>query len=213
MYQAVWVTESRPLGRWRRAGGHTSVPGVAANDALLVARMAAGDDDALAEVFDSHGSPVYRAALGVLGDSVGAQDVVQDVFVELWRHPGRYDANAAPLRNYLMMMARRRALDRVRSEVRRFAREQRHGQPASGQHQMSPSDEVAAAETASLVRDAVRMLPDGQRRLVELAYFEGMTYREVARAVGIPEGTAKSRLRLALTKLEAALDRQLLESL
>ena len=68
------------------------------------------------------------------------------------------------------------------------------------------------AETAAAVRAAVRMLPDSQRQVVELAYFEGRTCREIADAVGIPEGTAKSRLRLALAKLETALDRQLLES-
>jgi RNA polymerase sigma-70 factor (ECF subfamily) len=183
-----------------------------ANDALLAARLAAGDDDALAEAFDSLGSAVYGAALRVLGDNVAAQDVVQDVFVELWRHPGRYDATAASLRTYLMVIARSRAVDRVRSEVSRFVREQRHYRLAAGQRPMSPGDEVVAAEVATLVRDAVQMLPDGQRRLVELAYFEGMTYREAGLAVGIPEGTAKSRLRLALAKLEAVLERQFLES-
>jgi RNA polymerase sigma-70 factor (ECF subfamily) len=76
----------------------------------------------------------------------------------------------------------------------------------------SPGDEVAAWEAASLVRDAVRHLPGDQRRVVELAYFQGLTCREVALAAGIPEGTAKSRLRLALAKLETMLDRQLLES-
>ena len=71
-------------------------------------------------------------------------------------------------------------------------------------------DEVLAAEAASTVRAAVRQLPEAQRRVVELAYFDGLSYREVARAADIPEGTAKSRLRLALAKLETALDRQLL---
>jgi RNA polymerase sigma-70 factor (ECF subfamily) len=74
------------------------------------------------------------------------------------------------------------------------------------------SDEVMAAETASVVRAAVQLLPDGQRRVVDLAYFEGLTCREVASAMGIPEGTAKSRLRLAMARLETVLDRQLLES-
>lgn len=211
MSQAVCVTEFRPPAHCRHADRFASVAGVATDDALLAARLAAGDDEALAEAFDGLGSAVYGAALRVLGDRVAAQDVVQDVFVELWRHPGRYDAAAAPLRTYLMVMARRRAVDRVRSEVRRFAREQRHHQLAPEQHQMSPGDEVAATEIASLVRDAVRMLPDVQRRVVELAYFQGMSYREVGRTVGIPEGTAKSRLRLALAKLEAMLERQLLE--
>jgi RNA polymerase sigma-70 factor, ECF subfamily len=71
---------------------------------------------------------------------------------------------------------------------------------------------VTAAAVARVVRDAVRLLPDSQRRVVELAYFEGLTCREVALAAGIPEGTAKSRLRLALAKLESVLDRQLLET-
>jgi RNA polymerase sigma-70 factor (ECF subfamily) len=77
---------------------------------------------------------------------------------------------------------------------------------------VSAGDEVLAAETAGLVRSAVQSLPASQRQVVELAYFEGMTCREVAHAVGIPEGTAKSRLRLAMAKLEEMLDRQLLES-
>jgi RNA polymerase sigma-70 factor, ECF subfamily len=210
-YQGVCVTEFRPQARCRTTTRDARVPRVAADDALLVARLAAGDDYALAEAFDSLGSAVYGAALRVLGDRVAAQDVVQDVFVELWRRPGRYNPAAAPLRTYLMVMARRRAVDRVRSEVRRFAREQRHHQLDRAQRPVSPGDEVAATETASLVRDAVRMLPDVQRQVVELAYFEGMSYREVGMAVGIPEGTAKSRLRLALAKLEAVLERELLE--
>jgi len=85
-------------------------------------------------------------------------------------------------------------------------------QRTPGQRPPSPCDEVTAAEAASAVRAAVRELPDSQRRVVELAYFGGLTCREVALAAGIPEGTAKSRLRLALARLETVLDRQLLES-
>jgi RNA polymerase sigma-70 factor (ECF subfamily) len=81
-----------------------------------------------------------------------------------------------------------------------------------GQRPPSPCEEVTAAETASAVRAAIRQLPEGQRQVVELAYFHGLTCREVALAAGIPEGTAKSRLRLALARLETVLDRQLLES-
>jgi RNA polymerase sigma-70 factor (ECF subfamily) len=81
--------------------------------------------------------------------------------------------------------------------------------PAPAEH--LPGDDMMSAEVAGVVRDAVRLLPEDQRRVVELAYFQGLSYRDVAIAVGIPEGTAKSRLRLALAKLEATLDRQLLE--
>ena len=174
--------------------------------------MAAGDDHALAEVFDRLAPAVYGAALRVLGEGAAAQDVVQDVFVELWSHPGRYDPAAGTLRGFLMMLARHRAVDVVRSELRRIARQERHHRLTPQQGRPSVCEEVTAAEAASVVRSAVRLLPDSQRRVVELAYFEGLTCREVAVAAGIPEGTAKSRLRLALAKLETVLDRQLLES-
>jgi RNA polymerase sigma-70 factor (ECF subfamily) len=179
-------------------------------DALLGARLAAGDDHALAEVFDSTAGAVYGTALRVLGDSASAEDVVQDVFVELWTRPDRYDPGVGSLRTYLTVLARHRAVDLLRSELRRLARQERHHRLAAGQRQESPGESVAAAETAGVVREALTTLPDGQREVVELAYFQGLSYREVAVVAGIPEGTAKSRLRLALTKLESLLDRELL---
>jgi RNA polymerase sigma-70 factor, ECF subfamily len=195
-----------------RAEGRVTVPVMEGTDALLVARLAAGDDDALAEIFDQFAPGVYGQALQVLGNIAAAQDVVQDVFVELWRQPDRYNPTAGTLRAYLTVMARHRAVDLLRSELRRMARQNRHTRLASSQSLPSPSEEVMATEVASAVRAAVRMLPDSQRRVVELTYFGGLTCREVASTVGIPVGTAKSRLRLALAKLEDALDRQLLES-
>jgi RNA polymerase sigma-70 factor (ECF subfamily) len=199
-------------GHCLAAARHASVRVVEGDDALLAARLAAGDDHALAEVFDRLAPIVYGGALRVLGDSTAAQDVVQDVFVELWTHPGRYDPAAGTLRTYLTVLARHRALDLVRSELRRVARQERNYRLAPAPPDESACAEVVASETASLVREAVRLLPDSQRKVIELAYFEGLTYREVANVVGIPEGTAKSRLRLALAKLETMLDRQLLES-
>lgn len=193
------------------ANTRASVRCVGGTDALLASRLAAGDDHALAEIFDRLGPAVYGAALRIVGDAAAAQDVVQDVFVELWRHPERFNPEVGALRTYLVVMARHRAVDLVRSELRRVARQERHSRMAPVPQLRSVSDEVLAADAASAVREAVRLLPDGQRRVVELAYFQGLSYREVALAVGIPEGTAKSRLRLALAKLESALDRQLLE--
>lgn len=189
-----------------------TVRGVEGTDALLAARLAAGDDHALTEIFDRLAPAVYGAALRVLGQGTAAQDVVQDVFVELWIDPDRYDPAAGTLRTFLLVLARHRAVDLVRSELRRIARQERQHRLTPWHRGPSVDEEVAAAEAASAVRAAVRLLPDGQRRVVELAYFEGLTCREVARAAGIPEGTAKSRLRLALAKLETVLDQQLLES-
>jgi RNA polymerase sigma-70 factor (ECF subfamily) len=193
------------------SGRCATVPGVGGTDALLASRLAAGDDLALAEAFDRFGRAVYGAAMRVLGDGASAQDVVQDVFVDLWSHPDRYDPAAGPLRTYLVVLARHRAVDLVRSELRRIARQERHHRLVPGQQPRSPGDDVVAADMAGTIRAAVRTLPESQRRVVELAYFQGLSYREVALAAGIPEGTAKSRLRLALAKLETMLDRQWLE--
>jgi RNA polymerase sigma-70 factor, ECF subfamily len=191
--------------------GSDSVKVVGGNDALLGARLAAGDDHALAEVFDQLAPAVYSAALWILRDEIAAQDVVQDVFVELWSRPGHYHPDAGTLRSYLVVMARHRAVDLVRSEMRRVARQERSYRLMPRQAPPCPSEEVLAAHVATAVRAAVRLLPDGQRRIVELAYFGGLTCKEAAQVAGIPEGTAKSRMRLALAKLETILDHQLLE--
>jgi RNA polymerase sigma-70 factor (ECF subfamily) len=184
---------------------------VGSADSLLAARLAAGDDRALAEVFDELGPTVHAAARQIVGDPATAQDVVQDVFVDLWCHPYRYDSSLAGLRTYLTLCARHRALDVVRSEQRRAGREERQASLLPTPRQPSPGDLVIDADTASAVRAAVSTLPPDQRRVVELAYFGGLSYRDVAERMGIPEGTAKSRLRLALAKLQTVLDRQLLE--
>lgn len=194
------------------AGGHVTVGPVGGSDALLAARLAAGDDRALGEVFDHFAPAVLGAALRVLGDEAAAQDVVQDVFVELWSRPGRYDPAVGTLHAYLVVLARHRAVDLVRSELRRVARQERSHRLAPGEPSPSPCEEVMAGQAATAVRAALRLLPDSQRVIVELAYFGGLTCREAAKAAGIPEGTAKSRLRLALAKLETMLDRELLES-
>jgi RNA polymerase sigma-70 factor, ECF subfamily len=178
---------------------------------LLAARLAAGDNHALTEIVNRFGAVVYGAAACVVGDGGSAQDIVQDVFVELWSHPDRYDPAAGSLRSYLALRARHRAVDAVRSEMRRIARQERHYRLAVGQMPLSPGEHALAADVASAVREAVQRLPAGQRQVVELAYFQGMTCREVAQAAAIPEGTVKSRLRLALAKLETVLDRQLLD--
>jgi RNA polymerase sigma-70 factor, ECF subfamily len=198
--------------RCRPAGDHVSLHHVGDSDALLAARLGAGDERALAEAFDRLGPAVYGGALRVLGDRSAAQDVVQDVFVELWNRPARYDPAAGPLRAYLVLLARHRSVDIVRSELRRVARQEHSYRLVPGQPDASPLEEAMVSEAAAAVRAAVKLLPDGQRRIVELAYFDGLTCREAAKAAGIPEGTAKSRLRLALAKLETMLDREFLES-
>ena len=191
--------------------GRSRLPRVESTDSVLAARLGAGDERALAEILDAHGPAVYRAALPVVGSEAGAQDVVQDVFVDLWCHPQRFDPTLGTFRTYLTLCARHRAHDVLRSELRRAGREDRHLRLLPEPREPSPAEQLADAETASAVRDAVRSLPPDQREVVELAYFGGLSYRDVARKVGIPEGTAKSRVRLALARLEALLDKSLVE--
>ena len=171
---------------------------------MLADRLIAGDRDALAEAYDQFGGLVYGLARRVAGDPSAAQDVTQAVFTALWEQPNRFDPDRGTLRAYLGVMTHRRAVDWLRSEVAARRRLERNASVA-----VLAVPDVAEAATAVLVaehvRSAVSELPAEQREAIELAYFGGMTYRRVARTLNIPEGTAKSRLRIALARLAEVL--------
>jgi RNA polymerase sigma-70 factor (ECF subfamily) len=170
----------------------------------VVARLRVGDETALAALFDQY-SPVVHGIAAQLVGSADAVDISQEVFLYLWEHPDRFDPTRASLRTFLTVITRRRCIDHLRSSGRRHGREQRASQgPAV------PAPDVGEAAVALIaaerVRAALERLPAEQRRAVELAYLEGLTYRGVAAAMGTPEGTAKSRLRMALARLGRELD-------
>jgi RNA polymerase sigma-70 factor, ECF subfamily len=210
MLATAWRRSTRGEG-WASGARRARFPVVEATDTVLAARLTAGDESALAEVFDALGPTLLATALRVVGERSLAEDVVQDVFVDLWRRPHRFEPALGTLRTYLGVLTQHRALDLVRSEVRRAGREERFNRLTPTVCEPMPGDELDGAATAGILRDALQSLSPEQRRAVELAYFQGLTYREVAHALGIPEGTAKSRLRLALAKLETILDHELLE--
>jgi RNA polymerase sigma-70 factor (ECF subfamily) len=177
-----------------------------AGDAELVALIAAGDQGALAEAYRRHGGLVFGLARRVLRDERFAEDVAQEVFVSLWEHPERFDPSKGSVRSWLGLLAHRRSVDRVRAEDRRIRRDVRSEDTALAAEQHGEIDvELGEAWLAARVRDAVAELPTAQRDAVVLAYYRGRTYRQVAAELSIPEGTAKSRLRLALHKLEERL--------
>jgi RNA polymerase sigma factor (sigma-70 family) len=167
-------------------------------------RVVAGDDAALREVYDQYASFVYGIAARVIGDPRAAEDVSQDVFVGFWERPAAFDPARGSLRTWLGTLTHRRAVDHVRREEARRRRTERD----AGRALAAPDvEEMATALlTAERVRAAVDVLPEEQRRAVQLAYFGGKTYRQVAEVLGIPEGTAKSRLRLALRRIADALE-------
>jgi len=167
-------------------------------------RIIAGDDTALTEVYDQFASFVYGLALRVIGDPRAAEDVSQDVFVGIWQRPEAFDPKRGSLRTWLGTLTHRRAVDYVRREEARRRRTERE---ASRAVTTPDVEEMATAlVTAERVRAALDVLPREQRRAIHLAYFEGKTYRQVAEVLGIPEGTAKSRLRLGLRRVAAALE-------
>ena len=180
------------------------VEAVRAPDDVLSSRLLAGDDQALAEIFSCHAALVFGVARRITGSTAMAEDVVQEVFCGLWSHPQRYDPARGSLRSYLGMAAHRRALDAVRADARRLGREQRADALEGPQEPEDPSSAGGAAWDQS-IRRAVDALPEDQRRVVELAFCEGLTHTEVAGALRIPEGTVKSRLRLARSKLVRSL--------
>ena len=166
----------------------------------------AGDQLALRSVYDRYAGLVFGVARKVLGDETLAEDVTQEVFVFVWQHPERFDPSRGTLRSWFGLLSHHRSVERVRAEVRRTRGESRVevGEPLDGVEHLV-DDELSGVWVAAKVRDAIDQLPREQRDALVLAYFGGRTYRQVAVELAIPEGTAKSRLRLALAKLEELL--------
>jgi RNA polymerase sigma-70 factor (ECF subfamily) len=169
-------------------------------------RLVARDPGALSELYDQFGSYVFGLAVRVIGDRHAAEDVAQEVFLSLWERPEAFEPARGRLRTFLGTLAHRRAVDVVRREE---ARRRRAARDAATTTPIPDVGELAMAiVTAEQVRAEVSRLPSEQRAAIELAYFGGRTYRQVAEELGIPEGTAKSRMRLGLGRIAQALEAQ-----
>lgn len=173
-------------------------------DAQLVVLVGRYGDAALAEVYRRHGRAVYGLARRVLGDASEAEDVTQEVFLHLWRDPSRFDPARGALRTFLLTQAHGRAVDVVRSRSARAQREARDAR-ATAHASYDIEREVSDMALAEQVADALDALPADERAAIDLAYFGGHTYREVATLLSAPEGTVKSRIRHGLQKMRSAL--------
>ena len=174
------------------------------SDGALVVAIGRWRQDALAEAYRRHAGAVFALARRLLQESGTAEEVVQEVFLRLWNAPDKFDPERGSLRSYLLAQTHGRAVDMLRSDVSRRRREELDARRAAGAG-YDLEHEVWDLTVSDRVKEAVGTLPADERRAIELAYFGGHTYREVATMLDEPEGTVKSRIRSGLRRLRADL--------
>jgi len=169
------------------------------DEAALIGRIRAGDETAMADLYDRYSGIVYGVALRVLGNTTAAEDVLQEVFLQLWRNPQAFDADRGRLPAWLAVIARNRAIDHLRKRP-----------PEDDIEDLAISTGVNLENTTAQrlavdkVRGVLAQLPAEQRRLLEMAFFEGMTHSEIAAKTGEALGTIKTRIRTGLLSLRKA---------
>lgn len=175
-----------------------------ATDTALAVAIARFSEEALAEAYRRHGGAVFALSMRVIGDRGSAEDITQEIFLRLWQSPERYDPERGTLRSYLLTQTHSRAIDVIRQDTARRERQMREARlQASAPYELE--EEVSDLVAAEKIRQALGVLSEGERRAIELAYFGGYTYRDVAAQLGEPEGTVKSRIRTGLRRLHEAL--------
>jgi RNA polymerase sigma-70 factor (ECF subfamily) len=175
-----------------------------ASDANLVVAIARWYEPAMAEAYRRHGGAVHALARRLLRHQPSAEEITQEVFLDLWQRPEKFDAQRGTLRSFLLARTHGKSVDLIRSEESRKAREERTSrETATAGYDVER--QVFDLVVADQVKESMAELPDDMRQPIELAYFGGHTYREVAVMLQAPEGTVKSRIRMGLTRLRASL--------
>lgn len=176
-------------------------------DAALMERILQHDSGALEVLYDRYGRQVYSLALRISQRPSSAEEIVQDVFLQLWRSADRFQASRGPLEPWLFTMARNRALDflRLKREKQRRREDSDSEIAPSAVVVPDPEGEMDRSRRAEKVRTLMRSLPESQRRAIELAFFEGMSHSEIAAATGEALGTVKSWIRGGLLRLRESL--------
>jgi RNA polymerase sigma-70 factor (ECF subfamily) len=177
----------------------------APDDRLLAERLRSGDREALGQLYDRYAPVAMAVAVRVVSDRELAEDLVHDAFVAVWQKIERFDPSRGSLRSWLLTIVRNRAIDRVRGSRPAIEVGAADEQSLLRTSPNPTWDEAVRRRSTSELREALGQLPEEQRQAVELAYFGGRTYREIAVLTGVPQGTASGRLRLALAKLRDSL--------
>ncbi|MFD8689593.1 ECF RNA polymerase sigma factor SigK [Streptomyces sp. NPDC059651] len=171
----------------------------------LLLWTAAGDQEAFAGVYDRTAAPVLGLVHRILRDPAQSEEVVQDVLLEVWRTSGRFEPDRGSAMTWIMTLAHHRAVDRVRSSQAGADRERRAALLESDARFDPVAEQVETHLEWQRVRRCIHRLTDLQRETVALAYYEGLTYKEVAHSLSVPLGTVKTRLRDGLLRLRACL--------
>lgn len=172
-----------------------------------LAGIASGKAEALAELYDESAAMLYGLSLRVVGNPADADEVVVDVFEQIWRTAKNFDPGRGSVWRWLTMLTRSRAVDRLRVTKTKQRREQAGGVPDERllSEEPSPHEASLLREQQLLIRQALSALPAEQRRCIELAYFSELTHVEIAAALRVPLGTIKTRIRVGMEKLRSAL--------
>ena len=177
-------------------------------DQAALARLARGDQNALAELYDRHARPIYSLALRILRERADAEDVVQEVFAQAWNQAARFDTGRGAVAAWLLMMARSRAIDRLRA---RRSRPETASDAAVVERMPDAAVrqdlQLLSSEQVEILKTALNGLPAPQREALELAYYEGLTHTEIAERLSEPLGTVKTRIRQAVIRLRESLGR------
>ena len=184
---------------YRETGLVNSPPPSAKDDATLLALVVRGDEQAMASLFDRYSKVVYSVALRVLRDPASAEDVLQEVFMQIWRNPESFVATRGSLGGWLAVVARNRSIDALR---RKRPTEQVDDMALASNYNLA--DEAERNSLMERARSIIHMLPSEQRKTLEMAFFDGLTHSEIAEMTGDPLGTVKTRIRSALTSLRKA---------
>jgi len=175
------------------------------SDAAILRQIVARDPRSMELLYDRYGGIAYALAVRVLGDAGAAEDVVQEAFFNIWRQGTSYDTTRGTVRTWLLTVVHHRAIDRIRSMRAKTRGDVAIDSMLSLQAKEDTWTTVSAGLERERVRAAVATLPPEQQQVVEMAYFAGLTQAEIAERVGIPLGTVKGRMRLAVAKLRDAL--------
>ena len=169
---------------------------------IYVAGTANGDQASFASLYDALAPTVYGVVRRVLRDPAQAEEVTQEVFVEIWRQAARYDPSRGSVRTWAVTIAHRRAVDRVRSEQSHRDRQQAVG-AAAVESPGTPEDDAIDTEDRRRAREAMDALPEAQREALELAFYDGLTHVQIADRLGVALGTVKTRIRDGLIRLRS----------